>query len=413
MTPPSEVIRQSDLLNELVLNRDTLEEIGRVEVLWMYPQAHRVLGFICKSGLLGNQKYAFQLSQIDALGDSGVITHAQPQKTEAEKVRQLESLIGLEIWSDEGNRLGKIIDCLFHLQTGEITHYLFVSSGWASLVGEIYQLPPSQIQSFGKRRVLVSESSASRFDLYRAGISQKLSQARDAFKEEAVQEWATISKRAESTTEQAKTRAQQLSQQFKQQFKQTTQVWNDQVKEKTQTWLEQAKEKSQILAERVRESTQALSEQIEEQLESLSVPDDRFPDDRFPDDRSFDFDSEEEFDLDDFDLEADWFEEPVAPPKAPPKASASANPPANLPANPPANPPAVPLNPFADLPVDLPAASSSDLPVDLPAQAPDTSDPPASSVPLPPLLPNLSPNLPPDNSPVDQSPLDDDDDPWI
>lgn len=299
MTTQSEVIRQSDLLNELVLDRNTMEEIGRVEVLWMYPQAHRVLGFICKSGLLGNQKFAFQLSQIDALGDSGVITHAQPEKTEAEKVRQLESLINLEIWSDEGNRIGKITDCLFHLHTGEITHYLFVSSGWSSLVGEVYQLPPSQIQSFGTRRVLVSEAAVYNFDIYQAGISQKLTQAGEAFKEEAVQEWSTIAKRAEATTEQAKTRAQQ----FSRQFKQTTQAWNEQVKEKTQTWLEQAKEKSQTLAERVKESTQALSEQIEERLETLTV---------HPEEMNNDFDPEP--DLDAFDLEADWFEESAASP---------------------------------------------------------------------------------------------------
>jgi uncharacterized protein YrrD len=376
MTPPSEVIRQSDLLNELVLNRNTLEEIGRVEVLWMYPQAHRVLGFICKSGLLGNQKYAFQLSQIDAVGDSGVITHTPPQKTEAEKVRQLESLIGLEIWSDEGNRLGKIIDCLFNLQTGEITHYLFVSSGWASLIGEIYQLPPAQIQSFGTRRVLVSETAASRFDLYQPGISQKLSQATEALREEALQEWSTLAKRAESTTEQAKSRAQQLSQQFKQ----TTQVWNEQVKEKTQTWFEQAREKSQLLAERVRESTQALSERIEEQIETLTVSDDGS------------FDANEDFDFDDFDLESDWFEEPVPPSNAPSNASQPIHPPSK---------------PSADPPIDQVASS---------AQAPNANDLPASapSVPLPPLsMSGSSPHLPPEDSPVTPSLLEDDDDPWI
>jgi uncharacterized protein YrrD len=386
MTTPSEVIRQSDLLNELVLNRNTLEEIGRVEVLWMYPQAHRVLGFICKSGLLGNQKYAFQLSQIDALGDSGVITHAQPEKTEAEKVRQLESLIGLEIWSDEGNRLGKIIDCLFHLHTGEITHYLFVSSGWASLVGEVYQLPPSQIQSFGKRRVLVSESAAARFNLYRPGISQKLSQATEAFREEAVQEWSTITKRAETTTEQAKTRAQE----FSQQFKQKAQVWNEQVKEKTQTWLEQAKEKSQTLAERVIESTQALSEQIEERIETLTVQEDKSFD-------SFDAKADEDFDLDDFDLEADWFDEPVA----------SVNQPVDQ-----------PVNQLVDQPINYPDTSMSASPPAAPVI------PPASptAIPLPPLtLPNSAPTS--EGSPLDapsqeETPqinemLEEDDDPWI
>lgn len=293
MTPLPEVIRQSEFLNQLVLNRSTMEELGRVEVLWMYPQAHRVLGFICKSGLLGNQKWAFQLVQIDAWGESGVLTNTPPQKTDAEKVRRLESLIDHEVWSDQGNRIGKITDCLFHLRTGEITHYLFVASGWSSLIGEVYQLPPDQIQSFGKQRVLVSETAMPHFEVYQPGISRKISQAGEAFKEEAAQEFSTFAKRAEATAEQAKTRAQQFSQQVSQQFKQKTQGLNEQVKDKTQTWLEQATEKGQTLAERVKETTQNLSERIEEQIETLTLPPNPTEADGF-----------------DFDLEADWFAEP-------------------------------------------------------------------------------------------------------
>ena len=144
-------MKYSELLNQLVLDRRTMEEIGRVETLWMHPPAHRVLGFICKAGLLGNQKSAFNLSQISVLGESGILTYGSPDSTTAERVRQLESLISQEIWSEGGDRLGKIIDCLFELDSGRITHYLYVSSGWAGIVGEIYQLPTSTILSFGKK----------------------------------------------------------------------------------------------------------------------------------------------------------------------------------------------------------------------------------------------------------------------
>ncbi|NJR65874.1 MAG: hypothetical protein HC772_12035 [Leptolyngbyaceae cyanobacterium CRU_2_3] len=70
MTAQTEIVRQSDLINQLVLDRQTLEELGRVELLWMYPPAHRVLGFICKSGFLGNKKFAFKLDQITAVGQA-------------------------------------------------------------------------------------------------------------------------------------------------------------------------------------------------------------------------------------------------------------------------------------------------------------------------------------------------------
>lgn len=276
MTTQPEVIRQSEFLNQLVLDRNTMEELGRVEVLWMYPQAHRVLGFICKSGFLGSQKFAFQLGHIDAIGSNGVLTLAAPQKTTAEKVRQLESLLDHEIWSDEGNRIGKITDCLFHLRTGEITHYLFVSTGWSGIIGEIYQVTPAQILSFGKRRVLVSEAASHRFEVYQAGISQKLTRASESLKEEAVQELNSIAKRAEVTTEQAKEQLQQFSEQARsraqrlsQQFRQKAQVLNEQVKEKTQTLLEQAKEKSQLLVDQVEERIETLTDQAEDLFDDV------------------------------------------------------------------------------------------------------------------------------------------------
>ena len=237
------LIRQSDLINQLVLDRATLEELGRVELLWIYPQSHRVLGFICKSGFLGSQKSAFQLGQISSLGANGVLTEDRPEKTTAERVKRLESLLDHEIWSEDGNRIGKITDCLFQLQTGEITQYLFVSSGWTGVLGELYQLSPSQILSFGKQRVLVL--AAAEFELYQSGLSQKLSQK--------------LSQQAEATTEQAKEQFQQLQQ------------LTDQAKIKAQQLSQQLTQKAQVLKAQVSETTQTLLEQVESGFETLST----------------------------------------------------------------------------------------------------------------------------------------------
>jgi uncharacterized protein YrrD len=278
MTAQPEMVKQSDLLNQLVLDRSTMEELGRVEVLWMHPPVHRVFGFICKSGFLGAKKTAFQLSQIDALGANGVLTHSQPEATDADKVRRLESLIHHEVWSDSGDKIGKITDCLFNLQTGEITHYLFVSNGWSGIVGDVYQLSPAQILSFGKTRVLVAEAVVPTLTLYREGVHQKLNKAREVLAEEATEEWRSIAKRAETATEQAKSRLQALrararerAQFLSQEARERAIVLNDQFKEGTQTFVEQAKTRSQTLAEQLKEHTQHLSRQVEEGIETLTV----------------------------------------------------------------------------------------------------------------------------------------------
>lgn len=280
MTTLPDVIRQSDLLNQLVLDRATMEELGRVEVMWMYPPAHRVLGFVCKGGAFGAKKTAFKLAQISTLGSNGVLTQNQPEETDAAKVRQLETLLHCEVWSDTGNKIGKITDYLFNLKTGAISHYLLASSGWAGIAGDLYQLSPTNILSIGRKRVLVTEAAGQALEVYHSGIKQVLTKATSVLKEDyshATEELRSLSKQAQAATEQAKGRFQSLTEQLKerarslsQHAQETIQNINEQLQEDAQTIVEQAKENSQVLADRMKERTQTFGEQFEDGFYSLS-----------------------------------------------------------------------------------------------------------------------------------------------
>ncbi len=79
MSTQPEVILHSALLHQLVLDRATMEEVGRIEAVWMYVPAHRVLGFICKAGFLGRQKFAFNLSQLHAIGGTVFSSRETPK----------------------------------------------------------------------------------------------------------------------------------------------------------------------------------------------------------------------------------------------------------------------------------------------------------------------------------------------
>ncbi len=286
MATQPEVVKQSEFLNQLVFDRNTMEELGHVDVLWMHPPVHRVLGFICKSGFLGNKKTAFNLAQIKTFGASSILVNAKPVETDSEKVRNLESLIGCEVWSDNGNKIGKITDCLFNLKTGAITQYLFASSGWGGITSGVYLLPPSQILSFGRKRVLISEVAAQTLAVYREGIKQKLNKAGSLLKEDytqASQELRLLAKQAQAATEQARERAQSLAEQaidkvqtLNEQFKED-QTLTKQSQEKGQTLVEQVKERVQTIGEQVKEGTQTLVEQVKEKLDpvvdkNLNVP---------------------------------------------------------------------------------------------------------------------------------------------
>jgi len=272
MAVQSTIVRHNDLLNRLVLNRNTMEELGQVDVLWMQPEAHRILGFVCQSGLMGTRKVAFNLAQIDTLGADSILVQSSPVETDAGRVRQLESLIHCEVWSDAGEKIGKIADCLFNLQTGAIREYLLVSNGWNGLVGGVYCLPPKKIISFGSKRVLVAAVAVKTFQMYRGGIQQKLSDAGEFFREnytEVTQEVRIMADRAEDFTERAKERWLKLTEQAKKQahvlakqVKERAQVLNQHLREETQILSEQARNKGQDFAEQVKERTQTLGDQV-------------------------------------------------------------------------------------------------------------------------------------------------------
>jgi|GEM_PF-2387972 len=258
MTQLPDRIRQSDFLNQVIIDRTTTEELGRVEALWMYVPKHRVFGFVGKSGLLGNKKFAFKREQVWAIGEGGIVTQGQPEATTPDRVKRLESLMQHEVWTEDGERLGKITDCVFNLETGEITHYLFVSSGISGILGSIYQVSPRWIGSIGEKRILLAATAL--VEPYQEGLPQKITKTAETLKEEAVQEWRSITQKATGQF-----------QQIRSQMKERTQEVSERLREEAQTLAERAKEQSQTLAEQVKEQSQILSRQLEEGIQTLTV----------------------------------------------------------------------------------------------------------------------------------------------
>ncbi len=279
MTTLPEVVKHSELLHQMVLNSSSLEELGRIEVIWMYPPAHRVLGFVCKSGFLRNKKLAFKLSQLEAIGSNGILTHSQPDETDAERVRQLESLIQSEVWSNAGNKLGKIVDCVFNLRSGVITDYLIVSDRLSELAGSIYRLPPSKISGFGRKRVLVAETSIQAFVPYREGIQQKISKATSGLKDEYIQvtdDLRDLAKRAQETTQHTTSQLKSLAEQTREraqvlaeQAKEKVQELNAQLREGAETLVDQAKETGESLVEKIQERTDFLQDNKRDEDDSF------------------------------------------------------------------------------------------------------------------------------------------------
>jgi uncharacterized protein YrrD len=210
-------LRHSELLHRLVLDRTTTEEFGKVEVVWMHPEAHRVMGFVSKSSRFTKARFAFKLSQLQTLGDEGLVVNSLPVETDTEHVGVLETLIGHELWSDDGNRLGYITDCLFLLETGEITHYLFRSQGWHGFIDSVYKLPTRGIVRMGKKRVLVAERAVPLIATYQEGLEQKVVQVAEdlqSISETAQTATKRVGKQVRAIAEQATQKAKSMREEF-------------------------------------------------------------------------------------------------------------------------------------------------------------------------------------------------------
>jgi uncharacterized protein YrrD len=242
MTVEDAYIRSSQLIDQLVLNRNTLDELGKVEVLWEYPQAHRVLGFICKSGRFDQRKTAFNLDQLETIGSSGALVTSDPVETDVDRVKQIQSLVNSEVWTDTGNRVGKIIDHVFHLKTGSIRQYLITAGGLAGLAGKTYALYPSQILSWGSRRVLVSAAIVEGLEVYKPGLQDRVLKfgegLRDELRDEllndqsqANQSLQSLMGRAKNKVDRAKTKAQVLAEQAKERMRDLSEEFREEFRE--------------------------------------------------------------------------------------------------------------------------------------------------------------------------------------
>lgn len=186
MSTEIKVIKRSKLINRLVLERQTVEDLGRVEQLWINPRSHQIVALTCKSGLIRGQKRVFTWENITQIGEDAILVNSSPLETSETVTKPEEAIhgIGHEVWSDGGNKVGAIVDYVFDLQTGFINYYLYTSQGLRSVLEGVYILPLAAISSVGNKRVIVLEAALKNPEQYSEGLGQKMGQAAEFFQDD-------------------------------------------------------------------------------------------------------------------------------------------------------------------------------------------------------------------------------------
>ncbi|MEG3839394.1 PRC-barrel domain-containing protein [Microcoleus sp. herbarium14] len=211
-TSQQQIVKRSELLNRRTIDRRTAEEVGRVDRLWLDANSQRAIGFTCKSGLLGSKKTWFAWAQVDTVGENVFVT-INPELPPLHQPEQAVCPIGLEVLTDAGNKAGAVVDYLFDVRTGSVTHYLFSSSGWRGVLDGIYLLPVSAISTIGSKRAIVSEAAVSEPVLYAEGLHKKVGQVAEFLQDDfdrTLKNVAGARRNARSLAEKLQDKAQEV-----------------------------------------------------------------------------------------------------------------------------------------------------------------------------------------------------------
>ncbi len=164
------------MVNRLVLDRQTAEEIGNLKQLWLDPEAAQVKGLICscRKSRKKQKKQLFTWSQIASIGNDGIFVNPSRNEVIEEEPEANELVIGKELWTDTGNKAGKIVDYLLELPGGKVKAYLFVVNGVSRMLDGIYLLPAEAMDRVGEKRAIASTVAVENAGHYREGLGGKL-----------------------------------------------------------------------------------------------------------------------------------------------------------------------------------------------------------------------------------------------
>jgi uncharacterized protein YrrD len=273
-------IKRSELINRLVIDNNTIEEIGHVDDIWLDTTTHKIVGFTCKANLLSWKKQAFTWEQIESIGDDSIMVNFDPEAKAPDKPKQLIPLIGHEVHTKSGNQGGKITDYVIDNKTGEIVNYLYISKGWRGVLDNIYQFSPKSIIKISTKRVLVPDNIVEEPQIYTEGLQQKLHQAAETIREdyaknkidlEGLRRGARgiaeqVKDKAKEVAEKAKEGAHNISEQMRDKAKEAVEKAKEDAHNMAEKVTETAKEGMHNIAEKVTETAHEITDQAKEKI---------------------------------------------------------------------------------------------------------------------------------------------------
>ena len=231
-------VRQSQLHQQLVIDLETTEELGKLSQFLIDVKHHQVEGFVCKKGLLSLETVPIMWVQVDSVGQDCILV----RRSGAPISERLDTAIVFDhqsIWSDAGSEVGQLVDYCIDLSTGAVTQYLFTAPGWQGLTDGVYTFAPAAVVSAGKKRMMVQQAALQQAEQFIPGVQDRVQQAWQQDVNRTRQDVQGAIDSTREVAEQVQNQAQKLTEQARDQFGQVF----GQVKKRSKGWRSQVNDR--------------------------------------------------------------------------------------------------------------------------------------------------------------------------
>lgn len=170
------LIKRCDLLGSLVIDQNTAEDVGNIAQLLVNIRTHKIEQVKCTSGFLGCTARYFEWNNIRPISKDVILVDGLGKAT-AEQPEATGSMVGLEVWSESGAKIGMIGDYYLNLATGMVTDYIFVLNNFKGIAGGAHRLPPTAVINTGHQRMIIMDEVLQSAERFSEGLEDRLTQA--------------------------------------------------------------------------------------------------------------------------------------------------------------------------------------------------------------------------------------------
>ena len=298
------IIRQGELVGRGIMAYETTEEVGMVEHLLVDMQQAKVVGLSYKTPSLIGRRQSLDWAQLVKIGKDRIVVQAEVAEAAASRLAAAQEVTDLEVWTDGGDLIGRVVDVCFDQSTGQVERYLFAlkveeeaieAADVATLYGEdqaegqefaaveqakatsVYAIEPRMIISAGRKRMMIAEEDAQRSQPYDQQLNLPPQKAAEPLKPswrpeqlpEIPTDFGELLQKGQSLASQVSDRVRQQAKRFAQEREHGE--WRNEEVGEVPDITEQLQEKTEQVKQQMQAQFQKAREKAKEQIGNKGI----------------------------------------------------------------------------------------------------------------------------------------------